>query len=493
MKNFHQPSYRRIQGGFVSIVALLFVIIFVLFIMTQSFVMLKNKNVDSVQFLDGMKALYIAESGIERAYGRISNAVNINGTQIDSACAAAKLDNNGTANPIPFASGNFFYASTTLPAPPTGTCDIRVTGNFSSAQRTIQSRIRASSEIGTAGFGSNITMKLKNNASTPGVALFNMAWRRQGSTGHTTSGGQADASACTLPACGLQWNIESSSGLPSVGSMGTAVNVAANGAVDVVQTLSSGNKIADRNYAEVGIVMPGLSAQPVIIGSFSDNKRTANTQNNTVTTGDTSNGQLNAWCNAADTLVFGVSGRSNDSVTGAFASVLFNTTPLNWIAHYPNTDGTTPNVFGDIFTEIWYTYNPYVMISGATSVGTTVTVSSPVSLTAGTILKVYSGTGALANSTKVLTSVSNKTQFQLTSTPTTPLSNATICGGICALFNNPALATSSTTFTLTRASPSEQQWASGFTCLRGVDPANIRRVSRSDTKIIQWNEVISDF
>ena len=482
------------QGGFVSIAAVFFVIICVFFILMQTLGMQGNKSIDSVQYLNGMKALYIAESGVERAIGSISQAVVADPNQLDNACAAARLDNSGTTSPIPFAGGFIQYDSTITPTPPVGTCGIRAIGKFAQAQRTVQSLVNVSSEFGTAGFGHDITMRLQNIDSMPGIAVFNLAWRRLGSTGHSTAGGQAEASACTLPTCGLKWNIESSSGTPSVGTLGTAVGIGGMAGVDVVQTLST-----DRNYSEVGMVMPGLVAQPVIKGVFADNKRTANTSNQTVTTGDTSSGEAKNWCNASDTLVFGVSGRGNNDVTGAYTTIAFNTAgspaqpiQMTKIAHFPNTDGSTPGVFGDVFSEIWYTYNPYVLLTGATSVGTTITVPTPVTLKSGTILKVYSGTGTLAGSTKVVANVTNQTQFQVTAAPTVALNNATVCGGICALFDNPASASSSTVFALTRATNAAQQWAGGFICLNGVDPNKIRPITRSSTKISQWNEIISN-
>ena len=482
------------QGGFVSLAAVFFVILCVFFILMQTLGMLGNKSIDSAQYLNGMKALYIAESGVERAIGSISQTIVGDATQLDSACAAARLDNSGATTPIPFAGGFIQYDSNITPTPPVGTCGIRAIGTFNQAQRTVQSLINVSSEIGTAGFGHDITMRLQNNDNMPGIAVFNLAWRRLGSTGHSTAGGQANASACTLPSCGLQWNIESSSGIPSVGTLGTAVGIGGMSGVDVTQTLST-----DRNYAEVGMVMPGVAAQPVVKGAFADGKRTANTSNQTVTTGDTSSGEAKNWCNASDTLVFGVSGRGNDDVTGAYTTVAFNTAGspaqpilMTRIAHFPNTDGSTPGVFGDVFSEIWYTYNPYVLLTGATSVGTTITVPTPVTLKSGTILKVYSGTGTLAGSTKVVANVTNQTQFQVTAAPTVALNNATVCGGICALFDNPASASSSTVFALTRATNAAQQWAGGFICLNGVDPNKIRPITRSSTKISQWNEIISN-
>lgn len=488
-----QHRYDEQQGGFVSIVSVFFVIVFVLFILSQALTMLGNKSIDSIQYMDSVRALYIAESGAERAMGMVSLAVASDDSQMDATCSAI----HQTTTPIAFGGGSFTYTPLTSPQAPAGSCDIRVMGRFNSASRSIQIRINLSSEIGTAGFGHDIMMRLQNNLNVPGVAVFNLAWRRHGSTGHSTDGGQAAASACPLPTCYTKWSLSSSSGQPSVGSLGTAVAVNAQTGADIIQTLNK-----DRNFAEVGMIMPGLVGAPVLKGSFYDDKRTANTANNTVTKGDTSSGQATGWCAAADTLVFGVSGRGDDDVTGAYSSVVFNSNgspaqpiPLTWIAHFPNTDGSTPGVFGDVFSEIWYTYNPYAMFSGATSQPgdlSRVNVLTPVSLAAGTLLKVYTGTGAFAGNTRVVSSISNATQFQISPSATSALASATVCGGICALFNNPSSSSSSTEFSLTRTSNAAQQWAGGFTCLSGVDPSKVHRIARSSARLVLWHEITSN-
>lgn len=484
---------RNRQAGFVSIVSVFFVIVFILFILTQAITMQGNKRIDSLQYLDSIRALYLAESGAERAMGMVSTAIASDDSLMDATCSAIQH----TATPFALGGGSFTYVPVTTPQAPVGSCDIRVMGSFNAARRILQIRVNLSSEIGTAGFGHEISMRLQNNLNVPGVAVFNLAWRRQGSTGHSTDGGQSDASACPLPTCFTKWSLSSSSGLPSVGSLGTAVAVNAQTGADIIQTLSK-----DRNFAEVGMVLPGLLSAPVLKGSFYDDKKTANTANQTVTQGTTNSGQATGWCSAADTLVFGVSGRGDDDVTGAYSSVVFNTNgspaqaiPLTWIAHFPNTDGSTPGVFGDVFSEIWYTYNPHAMFSGASSQAgdlSRVNVASPVSLAAGTLLKVYTGTGAFAGNTRVVSSISNATQFQISPAATSALANASICGGICALFNNPSSVSSSTEFSLTRATSAAQQWAGGFTCLSGVDPSKVHRIARSSAKIVQWHEVTSN-
>lgn len=109
----------------------------------------------------------------------------------------------------------------------------------------------------------------------------------------------------------------------------------------------------------------------------------------------------------------------------------------------------------------------------------------------GTVIKVYSGSGAFASNTTI-TSITDSTHFTVNTAPTTKLTNATICGGICAYFDNPSSNAANTVFSLTRATAAAQQWAGGFTCLSGVDPALVRRVAHSGVNRKSWREVNSD-
>lgn len=65
------------------------------------------------------------------------------------------------------------------------------------------------------------------------------------------------------------------------------------------------------------------------------------------------------------------------------------------------------------------------ILTGASSSTTTVTVSSTANLRAGMPVRVTSGTGAFAANT-VISSITNSTQFVVSATPATPLSNASI-------------------------------------------------------------------
>jgi hypothetical protein len=270
-------------------------------------------------------------------------------------------------------------------------------------------------------------MVLRNIHDVPAMALFNMAWQRQSSGG----GGNADATICANGAtgCGMQWNVESSSGNPSIGGMGVSVDIPPlTVSKVVVQNIS-----ASRDYVEVGGLFPSLPGMstPTIAGSYWDDKHnTRRTAVNSGTDGAVTNGVYKGasgacttpqtiypgtgpgsfqadtctnWCSSADTLIFGLSGRST-TAADQLTAVTFNTTgtapqnlALTKLVHFPNLDGSTPNASGKAYSEIWYAYNRDYNLP-LTGLGAT---SYPVQLS-GTV-------GATANATTILSGSSTMT------------------------------------------------------------------------------------
>jgi hypothetical protein len=107
----------------------------------------------------------------------------------------------------------------------------------------------------------------------------------------------------------------------------------------------------------------------------------------------------------------------------------------------------------------------------------------------GPIIAVASGTGLFAAGTKV-ESVSGSTFTVPSSTPiVTPLRDAKLCGGICALFNDPSSTSSFTDFTVNK-SAGTTYWSGGFMCLSGVKDSLIIPVTSSTTTTYQWKESI---
>lgn len=488
----HSPLLR--QHGVVSVVVIVFIITAVIFVLGATSLLSGKKAVDSKEYLDSMAALYVAESGAELAFAKISKN--------STACSSYQSGGDTYVG-----RGKFQYVPASAPSD-ANNCSVRIKAGVELAQRTIEIEIVPGIKLGTAGFGgtgvnpySAISMRLFNDAGVRGMAVFNLAWRRSGSTGHSKDapGGQADATKCSD--CTQRWNLESSSGTPSVGSLGTSLPIDANQTVNVSQTLS-----VARNYVEVGMVIPGLggSDQPALIGTYSKTKDTTNTSSTNPTTyGSLPSGftATNRWCSnsdpssgGADTLVFGVSGRAADNFAAEIISIKFNSLfDLTRVAHFPDTNGSDyPSAQGDIFSEIWYAYNPYYFANGATSSGLTVTVASTAGLKEDTVLKVYSGTGTFVSNTRVVKGSITPTTFQVNVKPTTDLSGATICGGICALFNDPANDKTTTTFAVTRTDVTGAEWAGGFVCLSGVNRDQITPITTSSARLARWHEIISN-
>ncbi|MEK7754488.1 MAG: hypothetical protein AAB654_21365, partial [Acidobacteriota bacterium] len=131
--------------------------------------------------------------------------------------------------------------------------------------------------------------------------------------------------------------------------------------------------------------------------------------------------------------------------------------------------------------------------SGALSVGDVITGTG---LTSGTFITSFgSGTGGTGTyniypSQTVSASISaapTRTLFKVSKAPTTALSGAQVCGGICALFD----IASTTGFTPTWITDrGNANWASGFMCLRGADITPVPVISGTVTNS-SWSEVVN--
>jgi hypothetical protein len=103
-------------------------------------------------------------------------------------------------------------------------------------------------------------------------------------------------------------------------------------------------------------------------------------------------------------------------------------------------------------------------------------------------IAVRSGGGVLAANTSVSSVVSainaSTKSFSLSTAPTTPIDDDTLCAGTCALF----VPNGQTDFRIQQLS-TVNEWAGAFTCLRGADlPAE--PVTRSSGTIKRWTEVV---
>ena len=119
------------------------------------------------------------------------------------------------------------------------------------------------------------------------------------------------------------------------------------------------------------------------------------------------------------------------------------------------------------------------------------TSSQPTVTVPAMLITKKSGTGVVAPGTTV-TAVSAPnaatTAFTVSTAPTTALDAASLCGGTCALFVPGAGAV--TTFGLGGITANFNEWASGFTCLKGVDltPQVVTTTSPANAR---WIEVVN--
>lgn len=99
------------------------------------------------------------------------------------------------------------------------------------------------------------------------------------------------------------------------------------------------------------------------------------------------------------------------------------------------------------------------------------------------------GEVALAATTVAASPAPTATLFYLTARPTHPLSNAQICGGICAFFNHKA-ASATTPFTI--GITGTKEWAAGMTCLQGVNTNDIVTLTGASAtvKATSWTEPV---
>jgi hypothetical protein len=486
--------------GFVTIVAVLFLLSVVLFILGKSLSMSSSKSIESQQYLDSIQALAMAENGMESAKAYLTQDTS----QLKTRCDA--LFSSSPPIVPTLTGGTFSYTKPSLPSN-NGFCAIRARGTVGKAQRTIEAQFNLIYQNGTAGHGDTANLTISNPYPVPAVALFNLAWQTQDPISNTNPIKSNICSGCST-SNGTSWNTTTSGGgTKSVGSMGTVYpNVAANFYSTISQTLYKGatTSLTASNYAEVGIFLGGSTgAAPSLTGMYYGTNPTQNNNTNALSSGSipwTSSGSN--WCDQADTLVFAASARVlNDNVKflSPFSSVIFGVgltqqTNLSLLTYFPIAQ--LPNVTGEVVTGIWYAHNYYAQLNNASATlgSTSITVPSTTSLIrAGTILKVQSGGADFANVTRVTADVPVGSVAITVDKPVPALTNATLCGGICAFFNS---TTTQSTMNVTRLSgtnPADiDDYTGGLACFKGVEKGRINPLYGKGSLSQQlWHEVIS--
>jgi hypothetical protein len=190
-------------------------------------------------------------------------------------------------------------------------------------------------------------------------------------------------------------------------------------------------------------------------------------------------------CNLAtgDALTGLVSGRTISSQS-AVSPTYAPTETLGGVGRYVISGAATWVTLG---TNLYAGTPGPTLYLPSTSIATP--VWSPTANALTMMLAVKSGTGAFASGTTVSAASTAPnaatTAFTLSATPTTPLDLATICAGTCAFFVPNGI----TAFSLGGITANFNGWASGFTCLKGVN-LTPQVVTSSSSASNRWTEVV---
>jgi hypothetical protein len=540
-----KPQFaRKDQRGIVSILVILFLITVVVFVLSQPVILSGSRSADDLQQVASSDSMYLAESGIEEAAARLLFAAEFGIPEFRQLCgelpAGGDIEVEGT---------KFRFVEAPVHSTP-NCCNIRAQGEKDGLKRTIQKTLCVQSELGHADFGGKqpkpVVMKIKNRSSKDGVAVFNFAWRRQGSDGNTTVGNSVSAQCDNCVQPNPLWSLESSQGIPSVGSLGAGKLVARRDRVDIEVSIQE-----DRNFVYVGMILPGDNVQPR--GSYFLDKNggtkgpsASEYSDGNVVDGLTAPSTANPWCRHADTMILGISGKadpaSNLDLSAKFTEVTLdygsgvnqknwtlvaNNDP-NYVAHFPVAG--TERAWGDIFSEIYVLFNPNVgpdrpavpAASGQVTVVSNLTADAKVVFddSAGTLEALVAQKAAgqqivdpvirlrgspagafIPPGTRIkldtMRQVELGLEFQLDFrnqngtnwTGSTPVLRAgdTVCGGICAFFSPGSNV--NTPFRL-RKQGGVTQWAGGFACYSGVDGAEVRPFAQITPSFGNWKEIV---
>lgn len=564
-----------LKKGFASIPLLVFLLVAVTFLMTQTYYSTTARLGNDVGQADSAAAFFVAESGIEVGTAILSVAVDQ--LEFDAAC--------NTLKSLPDASigrGTTSYqwqSATSDTDAEISTCTFRATGRVNQAKRTIEKMMEYRVQRGLAGFSeaeagtsrtTSGTLKVKSSGGTA-VAILNSAYRIKGSEGYddllVALG--LDGNATSSPACGncsVKWNLESSSGAQSVGSIAVAETLASSDTSlrqQIYTKTGNAESPTPRNYVQVGALVKGPN--PNLEGVYAASGDTTNNNATDTSTGlfvtgsvddKTARASLARGCNAvggscacyrSDLLIFAVSGRVNPTnlpagtYSGSFDSVTFDTDTSGYtgykfsmqpLVHFPAVDEPTPGAQGDLFAEMWYAFNPYLLanitgvstVSSSADIALTLTpiasdaprvngfvrlfgdcsfsegsgktrVTKSCNLPPGAKIKAVEPIGNPVTSYKV--TVAKPASFPASPAPsdltawTGYWSTSTLCGGICALQPKPSTAGTSASFQIVRnssASLALRQFAGGFLCLSGVGAAP-GTISRQQIATKSWKEI----
>lgn len=364
-------SSPKAERGAVS-VAIAMLLVFIVAAALLSLMKITGSSVvDAATNDEQVAALFLAESGVERAHASLSKAAK-DGTYTNTTCTALAALTGASAPSL--GRGVFSYDSAvSTPATCGGSgaactdCTVTVRGTIGSSSRTIRASLsKQVTTNGVEGYGHLFSLYM--DIAKDGSQVFtNLAYRAKDAGGSNASVGACDGSLGTssITTCTTGWDLVGT-GIGNVSGMGVfaGVNV---GTYNITDTLvdNSGNP-SDRNYVQTGVVFKPLGASPVtVVGYYAKKNDTTSTSSTTATlpggwTCNPSNGTSANMLNAAsaDTLVYGFSSWPALS-TNRLNGFVFGVQPLRNHMELVGTQGDY------LYSQIWYSYNPAYYPTGS--------------------------------------------------------------------------------------------------------------------------------
>ena len=261
-----QARVPRDQRGMVSILAVMFLVAVVIFVLVQTLRISGQTSIDNQQQLDSTAALFLAESGIESAQSQLRTAA-IAGSYTDATCTGL----NGQTTALGRGSYRYTPAPASAPAlcggvnPACNSCTLTVKGMVGSTSRSVQAVLTALPSNGVEGRTNSgnqavngtpsftmILSSLQDNA----YAFSHLAWNPV-----TNWGGSAVSSICQsgstgnpITSCGQSWLLD---GLyyNNTSSQGVLAPVPYAGTYSITTSLNDASSTDKRrNYVMVGLI-----------------------------------------------------------------------------------------------------------------------------------------------------------------------------------------------------------------------------------------------
>lgn len=394
MKKLLGSTSRRGQRGIAAVLAVIFLVTAVIFVLTQTRLITGTSSMDNAQQRDSTAALFLAESGVEGGQA-ILKAASLTGSYTNDTCTTM------TARaPVSLGDGTYRYTSAVSTPATCGSgtaceeCLVTVKGTVGNASRSINVSLSATGGDGVEGFGSEFTLTLKAETANT-FAFTHLAfnppsnWELSGQLGVCTN----VVPGTSVTSCTQSWNLQGTY-YNNTASQAVFAPVPSTGNYSLTQNFKQNNVLTPEDFVEVGVLMrPAAGSTISHVGSYAHSTNNAcvsstsyRTMPVTALVGTGSNcstaeyqhgylpptwtcnpgGSTTAnWSNAgnANTLMIGFGGKpySDSSVRTS----RLNAISLNGQAFHKQVEfvGKQKVTGGDgrdelQYSQLWYAYNP---------------------------------------------------------------------------------------------------------------------------------------